>query len=313
VAGIFTGDSSRGAVQLDERNPTLTPTFIDASGFPEPNHAVVMDTITDTTLDGFIVTGGAATGPEENIQNAGGGILCTGLDNSNLISSCTVTGNMAARHGAGIYLNASNVRVIGCTIEDNQSVDQNASAAGITIAAASEPSLELCTIIDNAGFNFGGGISVFAGSKPVVCNCMITSNSATRGAGIYSFGGETGMFTHCHIMGNRAERGGGGYITGLAETFVDFEIAGNVANWESEFGGFGVGGGMYITGGATPQFFECEITGNSALDNAGDGSGVRATLHQNLRIVFSRIIWPAETGAGSSSAARRAHQLFANA
>ena len=85
--GGFEGSGGAEETLLSQRDVKANSTIIDAStaylGTPE-DHVVVMDSVTNTRLDGFSITGGVADGG--GYDRYGGGIFCSGSDASNAIA-----------------------------------------------------------------------------------------------------------------------------------------------------------------------------------------------------------------------------------
>ncbi|MCX7000865.1 MAG: right-handed parallel beta-helix repeat-containing protein [Candidatus Sumerlaeota bacterium] len=104
----------------DQRNWTTNVTTIDAStarsGFPA-YHVVIMDNITNATIDGFSITGGDANGLGTN--DDGGGIYCYNLNATNLIANNIISGNSAIWYGGGIYCSSSSSPITTNTISGN--------------------------------------------------------------------------------------------------------------------------------------------------------------------------------------------------
>ena len=74
----------------------------------------------------------------------------------------------------------------------------------------------------------GGGIILQNAAKPVVINCLITSNSAVFGGGIFAVDASNPTITFCKIMGNQATFGSGIYLQdGSQATISNTLISGN--------------------------------------------------------------------------------------
>ena len=243
----------------------------------DPNHVVVMDTITAARLDGFTITGGAADGAYPD--NCGGGIYCHAVDAATVITNCTVTGN-SAEAGGGIYVDESGLTVSDCTVDTN-----TASGTG------------------------GGMYITMIDSAPVVADCLVTGNSATGGAGarVYKDGDVATVgaaFTNCTFESNICTDGGyasvyiGTPITGwssIPDTFTDCTFANNTGggalvfmstvnftdcrflyNSKTPAGGledsYGGGGlGLRNAGGSITH---CVFQGNTVTSGSGGGLGI---------------------------------------
>ncbi|MBD3337254.1 MAG: hypothetical protein GF355_17210, partial [Candidatus Eisenbacteria bacterium] len=165
----------------------------------------------------------------------------------------------------------------------------------------SHPYISNCIFTDNTagGFggteNWGGGLSGFAGSSPMVVDCVFSSNSTTgtsigggmalsgsvfgtapsiarctfignaggTGAGGLLLSGAKPDIVECVFMGNTAQSGAGIYANGSQYNMVDCVVANNIAT--------SLGGGLY-GGGYTPfapTISGCTFYGNSATSGGG--------------------------------------------
>jgi hypothetical protein len=145
-----------------------------------------------------------------------------------LIQSCQITNNRGF-YGGGIWSQAGNLTIIGCTISSNTAGD---SGGGIYISkklTERTPVVQIknCNITNNsvptvqAGVNAasGGGI-VLHDSRTDVEDCIIYMNTARYGAGMAVLNDNGGKLSHNTILANRVRgtietnppRGGGLYI-----------------------------------------------------------------------------------------------------
>jgi hypothetical protein len=147
------------------------------------------------------------------------------------------------------------------------------SGGGGIYCDASSPRIENCTVTRNVAWSAGG--IACKDSNSVIANCIISDNIASSkpsswygshegaGGGITLSGrnGERPMLINCIVSGNRASKYGGGIICGrVNSTIVNCTIYGN------RTGGLGTGGG--ITSGAGHGYkvlvHNCIIWGNTA-------------------------------------------------
>lgn len=190
VYGGFAGtESSR-----DDRDSQSNTTIIDAGG----NFAaiVTMNTVTNVTVDGFLLTGGESAN--------GGGFSLTSVDATNTISNCFISGNTSTGSGGGIYLDASSPAIEDCTITGNTSAQYG---GGIYLNNASSPTITDCAITSNTAESHGGGIAVINGA-PLVTRCRISGNSTSTtnnsfGGGVYERGSSS--YVDCTITGNTSK------------------------------------------------------------------------------------------------------------
>jgi parallel beta-helix repeat protein/predicted outer membrane repeat protein len=113
----------------------------------------------------------------------------------------------------------------------------------------------------------GGGIYCYSSSSPTITNCVITSNTTTKGGGgIACRNSCIATVRNCVITGNSANSGGGGiYCKYSNATFTGCEINTNSA-------GFG-GGGAYCDS-SSPVFTNCQFKSNTTT---GGGGAIRGS------------------------------------
>jgi predicted outer membrane repeat protein len=159
---------------------------------------------------------------------------------------------------AGIHFNnASNdsSQVSYCYITGSDS-------SGIRLYSAS-PTMTNCSIIDNSGHYWGGGITCFDFANPMIEDCYIAENSSIGiGGGIY-FAHSTSHISDCIIERNLSEGGGGIVCEQASPVFQNCIISGNSSEGE--------GGGVLGYAFADPVFENCEISNNSSGASGGGG------------------------------------------
>ena len=127
-------------------------------------------------LDGFIITGGQADGPEP--YNSGG----------------------------GVHIDGTNPMLINCTISGNTAV----FGGGISSHNNSSPSILNCKITGNSAFVFGGGLYCYSNNINLT-NCLIAGNSSYQaeyigGSAVLNLGGSLNL-SNCTVMDNVAPNG----------------------------------------------------------------------------------------------------------
>ncbi|MBR0076150.1 MAG: right-handed parallel beta-helix repeat-containing protein, partial [Synergistaceae bacterium] len=176
--GGFTGTETTSSDRKSDIGTTL-----DANADSSNLHRVLTIT-TNSTIDGFTITGG-------NYNGTCGGILIT--NSSPTITNCTITGNNTGgdtNPGGGIYIrDNSNPIITNCTITGNNATG---NSGGICIFNDSNPIITNCTITGNNANGYGGGIYINY-SNPIITNCTIVNNTATSNQGneIYFAGSTT--------------------------------------------------------------------------------------------------------------------------
>ncbi len=205
------------------------------------------------TLDSVTLTGNSAgvdigLGAMANPGN-GGAIHLSGTTSADITNS-TVTLNLAASEGGGLWNN------LGVMLVDNTLVDGN--------DAQGDPA-------DNGG----GGIFNNGGTLTIQNLATITNNTASglsgSGGGVFSTDGLVTVNTSW-VAYNTSNRAGGGIelIEGtlnLINTTLDFNTTGSSP---------GNGGGLHITGAATANILDGTVNNNIAAREGGglwNGSG----------------------------------------
>ncbi|MCX7049228.1 MAG: right-handed parallel beta-helix repeat-containing protein [Candidatus Sumerlaeota bacterium] len=219
-----------GATREFQSDGAAHPTILDAAGAP---HAVTIASVASTWIDGFTITGAAATG--SGADQSGAGIYCSRADETNTVTRCLITANAAAGFGAGVLCDLfSAPRFEDCRIEGNSS--SGGSGAGLACRGFSHPTFLRCSLSDNAGY-FGGAIYCEF-SWPRFENCVIAHNSAWRGAALYGYYDNYPPFAFCTISNNTAlSQGGGFFLLGGSIAYVQasaFTFNNGVAIYEAD-------------------------------------------------------------------------------
>jgi len=175
----------------------------------------------NSIVQGFTIANGYIRG------GRGGGLYCSTA--SPRIVDCIITGN-TARDGGGIVCFDSNSVIVGCIIYNNLASIWPSSWFSQTDGA-------------------GGGVAVHGhknGNTPILANCLIVGNRASRYGGGISCAGNP-IITNCTICGNRTGRygSGGGIAPGAGDsnkgTLLNCILWANAA-WVGEQIGYMTGG-----------------------------------------------------------------------
>ncbi len=181
----------------------------DAAGTAHVRHVVTAAAA--STIDGFTITGGAATGT--GAQTHGGGI--SAVDAAPTVRNCRIESNTAAGNGAGAYLLRSDA-----VIEESLFMNNAAQGDGGAIASSNgSPLINAVPFIGNSAVN-GGALSATLGTAEVV-NDLFFGNSATgQGGAIYSYQYASTVITNGSFSGNQAAEGGALYSGGTSHPVV---------------------------------------------------------------------------------------------
>ncbi|WP_417385100.1 choice-of-anchor Q domain-containing protein [Gimesia sp.] len=262
--------SSGGGIYNREAELTIRNSVFDQnSGF---SGGGVYHSKENATIEDSVFTGNSAT--------SGGGIYFSfGIqDESRLISSCVISGNIASSSGGGIYSLNGLITIEDCTISDNSA----GMAAGI-YASSSELSIFNTTISNNSAAGSGGGIYSVFDPDLRIQNCTISDN-------------QSGV------------AGGGIYIASSQSSIINCTISGNYTGADSYSAYAGKGGGIYYSGVEehdVPEILNCTIINNEAVN---DGGGVAVYIFDTVRIVNS-IVAGNISGSGTQTFAESTSEI----
>ncbi len=163
---------------LDERNIAVNETILsgdlnqdDPSTSDNTWHVVTCDHATKgTTIDGFTITAGNASGSDPH--NKGAGIYS--LNSQANIRNCTIKNNTAT-DGSGMYNDGSSLLIVNCIFLNN-SATQN--GGGMYNINGANPSLYNCTFSNNTASTRGNGI--YNISPPNLINCIVWGTSTDQ-------------------------------------------------------------------------------------------------------------------------------------
>ena len=206
--GGFEGYGGAEETRLDQRNWKKNATIIDASIVPRPNHVVLMESLTETALDGLVIRKGyARLSSNASIpENKGGGIYMISCDDTNRIENCTITDNESRICGGNIYSVSSDAVFRNCRILKGESIYRG---AGVFLDK-SDISFAKCEFSKNKS-NSASCIYFAAGSDAIFENCVFSHNYAFSGI-IYTLH-VSPVFTNCtfsdsFLMSDLGQSGG---------------------------------------------------------------------------------------------------------
>ena len=231
------GGFASGETALKARDIKTNKAIIDGTGTQK--HVVIMEDLTNVRLDGFTIKGGNANGSSTGATaatqlNVGAGIYARNLDNSTMITSCTVVNNHApgvsgsTGLGGGIALISSSPMIMDCQILDNSAFLNfggffTFGNGGGVYMDNSSPLIDRCIIAGNISGNFGAGLHIgtaaSVSSPTMIHNSKIFDNSSdtvgspSQGGGIFTLNSALVLLEveNTIISGNFASIGGGAY------------------------------------------------------------------------------------------------------
>ncbi|GAA4469430.1 hypothetical protein GCM10023189_56440 [Nibrella saemangeumensis] len=126
----------------------------------------------------------------------------------------------------------------------------------------SSPMLTNCSLQGNSATKYGGAF-YNAGSSPVLTNCSLQGNSATLfGGAFYNVLQSSPVLTNCSLQGNSATLYGGAFynLQSSSPVLTNCSLQGNSAS---------NGGAFYNYLGSSPVLTNCSLQGNSATGAGG--------------------------------------------
>ena len=250
------------------------------------------------TLKGYVIK--INSGKTVTIQNG----TITGGNNRGRQGESSDDGN-----GGGI-INAGNLTLRNVDISNNKVdlcsgyVSGNASfwgTGGGIFNSGGSLSIINCTIRDNVCYGGGGGVHLKSGTLTMSDGTVVSGNIAdSKGGGLRLESKQPITIEGCQIINNKAKGtdapdGAGVYInsSGSERLLKNCLIAGNHTLWR--------GGGVYVMGGATVTFENCDIVNNTALGDQSDketGGGGMLIYNGECHIIGGSITGNTSNSAG---------------
>jgi hypothetical protein len=219
------------------RDAARYPTTLDAEG---TGRVMTIGSGLSPTIDGFVITGGDASG-ETTGAGRGGGIYSEW--SSPIIRNNVIVGNSSSISstscsGGGMFVPGASASAV---ISGNQVLSNT------------------CQSTSGGG---GGGGLYLSGSDVLVQGNLISGNSSDKGGALYIASYGAPRIVGNEIRANEAQRNGGGIdAEGPSLPLIEGnKIVNNVAGWYA--------GGILIMNGPEPL-----IDGNTIADNAGGTCG----------------------------------------
>lgn len=233
--------------------------------------ALILDGNVTASFDGVGFVNGKVSANEK------GALECAGSSTSVTLTNCFVKNNTNTSvdgAGAGIQLTGcGSFTATDCTISGN-----TAYASPAMYIRNTSVNMTGCTFDNNIASNNTGAFRITGGNTSTFTECTFSNNRANGGdRGAVNHNAGTSTFTDCTFSGNYASGKGGAIATTGTGTLkvIGGSISDNSAGEK--------GGALYIVG-ASAQFTEVEISGNTA---ASAGAGVVNTTSNFTRCTIS--------------------------
>lgn len=260
------------------------------NGNDQAYHVVVaVGNLGQVELNGFVVSGGSATGTSQIVVNgdgdkvdaSGGGGVYALKASALTIANCIIAHNNSAANGGGIRSDYSDLHIITSRFSDNKA--EKGGAVFLEEVTAVNPEIVQTVFIRNIASEDGGGVFVTSAS-PAFVSCSFLDNRARKGGGMYDTGPQLVVggseVVNSIFSGNQAEDWGGGvYANNSFGYFTNCLFSGNKANY---------GGAFNIDNGSETGIFNCTIVDNEATASNG-GASIR--VYQSSPTIRNSIIW----------------------
>ncbi|WP_452225865.1 choice-of-anchor Q domain-containing protein [Lacinutrix cladophorae] len=260
---------------------------------PGNGGAIHLSGTTSATLNNCTITSNIAA-------SEGGGLwnnLGTMTVNNTLVDSNEAKGDAADNGGAGIFNNGGTLVVENATVTNNIATGASGSGGGV-FSTGGEVTISDSEILMNIANRAGGGIELIEGilnSNNNTVNSNITGNAPGNGGGLHITGAADSNITGGTFNNNVAAREGGGLWNGTGTMTVDaVNIDGNTASGPATDDG---GAGIFNNGGELVVQNATIISNNVADGTSGSGGGI-LTIGGDVTVDGSSIILNQANRAG---------------
>ncbi|MDF2235354.1 choice-of-anchor Q domain-containing protein [Albimonas sp. CAU 1670] len=268
------GFTLREALMVADRDPTTRDTITFAPGLAGgtitlDGTALYFDGLLD--IDGDLDDDGA---PDVTIDADDRSRVLNHFADDATLTGLRLTGGEVDGHGAGVFVNSGDLRLVNSEVVDNEIVAPTFSRSGAGLFVAGRLELVSSAVTGNVnGRGQGGGVWMGTGE---IRDSRIADNSATvAGGGVVGWNVQIFGST---LSGNVASNGDGGglWLTGgYGNRIEGSTLSGNYAL--RTLPTFAEGGALKIDGGAL-TIADSAVFGNFASDQGGGVHAVDAAL-----------------------------------
>jgi predicted outer membrane repeat protein len=231
-----------------------------------------------TSIVGFTITGGLATGTATQ-DSLGGGIYCE--DSSPTLANCAFLYNHADLAGGGLSGGSDPGRALWSR--------RLRQARELSSLVRSGPTVTDCTFSENSSIGGGGAFLGLASST--VSRCTFYGNTGERGGALYCASDESDL-NDCVFFGNQSDNSGGAmYISAWSSTSVtDCDFLHNTSARH--------GGAVRSEQNASPTFTGVTFERNVAVWSGG------AALCEDGSVTFDHVEFKTNTCGGAGGGIR---------
>jgi predicted outer membrane repeat protein len=258
-----TDDSGIFRASQISSNPDDTLTFSNLTlqgGLADRGGAIIVQTLSPYAISDSLVIDDVTfiNNEARGGYSARGGAVYADRLRSVSISNSTFTGNVSVGYGGAMYVNRSADLTITDSTFSGNSVSGMTGGGALSTVTTGTASIESSLFDANSSDASAGGAALMWGNAIEISGSTFTGNSAVAG----------GALTFSNF-GNDPD------VTLANSTFVD-----NTATDDVTVSGSGYdGGGAILALGARLTLDFVTMTGNTADDSAGAGSGVGGSVH----------------------------------
>ncbi len=260
---ILSGDLNNDDALEEINDVNLVDDLLDDPTRQDNCYSVVTadKVASDTVLDGFIITGGNANGPQQGTaMTRGGGIYIS--ESSPTIQSCVFQANAARENGGALHAKDSDPAIIECTFISNYCA-QNSGAVSLMDADAQ---IAYCYLSYNQAGDSGGAVSNDYGKSSIVA-CTLTENRAAHHGGAMTNYYSDVLVTACTFIRNQSDSKGGAVYNNFSSAynndspvFTDCQFIDNTT---------GMRGGAVQNSWCNTIQTNCIFVGNLSTDEGG--------------------------------------------